>query len=297
MCASYVAEARFGSHAVAWAADLCIAVGLRSENGRVISWCARNPGQVQLSSPVASRRRSVLAEKRLMATTRSSRKRKESSAAQDLTQSKLEPGASSRKVQKKPQRGGNNKGHASSALSAGAKKAELESKRYFLFKSEGQTRMENGVDMKFSIDDLESSPDKTTHWDGVRNYQARNTMRTMKMGDLAFFYHSNVATPGIVGIVRVVKEAYADHTQFDATDAHYDPKSTVENPRWEMVDVQFVRRMRRLISLRELQQNAESNRSGAIAGMQLVKKGQRLSVQQVDSDAWNEVMELETSQE
>ncbi len=102
----------------------------------------------------------------------------------------------------------------------------------------------------FGIDHLEKRRRQTEHWDGVRNYQARNFMRdSMKKGDQVFFYHSNCDQPGIVGIAEVVKEGYPDHTAFDPESKYYDPKSTPENPRWFMVDVKFVRRLKRTISL------------------------------------------------
>ena len=96
---------------------------------------------------------------------------------------------------------------------------------HWLIKSEPETRMENGVDLRFSFQDLKAEPDSTAFWDGVRNYSARNNMRAMKVGQQAFFYHSNTKPPGIIGIVDIVKEAYVDHTQFDPKDPHYDAKS------------------------------------------------------------------------
>jgi predicted RNA-binding protein with PUA-like domain len=94
----------------------------------------------------------------------------------------------------------------------------------------------------FSITDLRFRPNQTEHWDGVRNYQARNMMRDdMKLGDLVFFYHSNCDTPGIVGIMKVVKEGYPDFSAFDPDDHHFDPKSDHTKPRWMMVDVQYVK--------------------------------------------------------
>ena len=115
---------------------------------------------------------------------------------------------------------------------------------YWLIKSEPD---------EFSIDDLKNALNQTEHWDGVRNYQARNFMRdSMSIGDRVFFYHSNCETPGIVGIARVVSAAYPDHTAFDATDKHFDPKSDPENPRWMMVDVQYERHTSGVLSLREL---------------------------------------------
>lgn len=128
---------------------------------------------------------------------------------------------------------------------------------YYLIKSEPLTRIDekSGQDMKFSIDDLMAEPNMTAEWDGVRNYQARNFMRSMKIGDKAFFYHSNAKPSGIVGIVEVVRESYPDFTQFDEKDAHYDPKSTRDNPRWDMVDVKYVRKLKRLIPLDELKKD------------------------------------------
>ena len=115
---------------------------------------------------------------------------------------------------------------------------------YWLMKSEPDA---------FSIDDLYNKPDQTEHWDGVRNYQARNMMRdAMKLGDQVFFYHSNCDVTGIVGIMEVVKEAYPDFSAFDPDDHHFDPKSDPANPRWMMVDVKFVKTLSRIISLKEL---------------------------------------------
>lgn len=139
----------------------------------------------------------------------------------------------------------------------------------------------------FSIDHLYRAPKRTTHWDGVRNYQARNYMRDgMRVGDRAFFYHSNCEVPGIVGIVEVVREAYPDHTAFDPDDPHFDPKSDPENPRWLMVDVKFVRKFRRTVSLAELRERA------ALKSMPLVRKGNRLSVMPVTNAEWHVILEM-----
>uniref|UniRef100_A0A7S0G329 Thymocyte nuclear protein 1 n=1 Tax=Rhodosorus marinus TaxID=101924 RepID=A0A7S0G329_9RHOD len=127
-------------------------------------------------------------------------------------------------------------------------------RRYFLMKSEGESRIVAGQEVKFSTDDLENMPEEISQGDGVRNYQARNIMREMKKGDFAFFYHSNCKPAGIVGIVTVVEEANPDHTQFDEKNLYYDSKSSPEDPRWFMVDVKLVRRLKRLISLEELKQ-------------------------------------------
>src|SRR5690606_12697578 len=106
-----------------------------------------------------------------------------------------------------------------------------EGRQYWLMKSEPDV---------FSIDVLVRSPNHTTSWDGVRNYQARNFMRAMKLGDQVLLYHSNANPPSVVGIAEVVKTAYPDATQFDPQDPHYDPASRPEQPRWDVVDIRFV---------------------------------------------------------
>ena len=141
----------------------------------------------------------------------------------------------------------------------------------------------------FSIDDLARSSRKTTCWDGVRNYQARNFLRAMQVGDRAFFYHSNCAEPGIVGIVAIVREAYPDPTAFDRRDPHYDAKSDRRDPTWYMVDVKLERKLERSISLTELKARA----NGALAGLLLLRRGNRLSVLPVDERHWNRIVALE----
>ena len=150
---------------------------------------------------------------------------------------------------------------------------------YWLMKSEPN---------EFSIDDLKTQPDKTEHWDGVRNYQARNMMRDqMKVGDQVFFYHSNCDTPGIVGIAKVVREGYPDFTAFEPKDPHYDPKSDPDNPRWYMVDIKYVRKLKRTISLKELKEIS------ALSEMPLVRKGNRLSVMPTTKQQWQHILKLE----
>ena len=147
---------------------------------------------------------------------------------------------------------------------------------YWLFKSEPET---------FGFDRLER--EKRTEWSGVRNYQARNNMLAMKLGDLGFFYHSSTKDVGIVGIVKVVREAYPDFTARDKRSGYYDPKSTEANPIWQMVDVEFVRRLPRFVSLSELRANL------ALAStMVLLKKGSRLSVQPVHVREWEIILKL-----
>ncbi len=151
--------------------------------------------------------------------------------------------------------------------------------RYWLMKSEPG---------EFGIEDLESRPGQIEHWDGVRNYQARNMMRDeMKIGDLVFFYHSNCETPGIVGIARIAKEAYPDHTAFDPGNKHFDASSDPANPRWLMVDVRFVRKLKRTITLAELKDRTE------LEGLALIRRGNRLSIMPVEEAQWNFILSLE----
>jgi len=149
---------------------------------------------------------------------------------------------------------------------------------YWLMKSEPEA---------FSIDDLAKKTSQTEPWDGVRNYQARNMLRDqMKKGDLAFFYHSNCTPPGIVGVVEIVKEGYPDFSAFEANSKYYDPASKPDNPRWFMVDVQLKQKFKRLISLDELKKNPE------LQAMQLLRKGNRLSIMPVTAEQWNIIFRL-----
>ena len=151
---------------------------------------------------------------------------------------------------------------------------------YWLMKSEPSV---------FSYDDLERSPDKTTHWEGVRNYQARNMMRDkMKVGDQVFFYHSSCDEPGVVGIAEVVREGYPDHTAFDKKARYYDEKSDPDKPRWYMVDVRAVRPLSRTITLAELKDNASK-----LGDFALLRRGNRLSVMPVTASQWKKVLALE----
>jgi predicted RNA-binding protein with PUA-like domain len=149
---------------------------------------------------------------------------------------------------------------------------------YWLMKSEPKS---------FAIDDLARRPAQTEHWDGVRNYQARNMLRDeMKLGDLVFFYHSNCDPPGIAGIAQVVREGYPDFTAFDPNDKHFDDRSDPQNPRWFMVDVQLVRKFERLISLDELKLHAQ------LDGMPLLRRGNRLSILPVSREHWAYILGL-----
>ena len=139
----------------------------------------------------------------------------------------------------------------------------------------------------FGIEHLYTQKRKTDHWDGIRNYQARNFMRDeMKKGDLAFFYHSNCDEPGIVGIMEIVKEAYVDHTQFDSNEKYFDPKSTPDKPRWMMVDVKFKEKLKQTITLKELKANPK------LKDMRLVQKGNRLSIMPITKKEWHIINEM-----
>jgi predicted RNA-binding protein with PUA-like domain len=138
----------------------------------------------------------------------------------------------------------------------------------------------------FSFDDLKARPLSSDHWEGVRNYQARNYMREMKKGDHMLFYHSNCETPGIVGIAEIVREAYPDHTAFDPTSRYHDPKSAPDNPLWFMVDVKWKQAFRRTVTLREMRNMKE------LSGMKLMEKGQRLSVMPVTKDEFEKIRSL-----
>ncbi len=137
----------------------------------------------------------------------------------------------------------------------------------------------------FSFDDLMAGPDRTTFWDGVRNFAARGHLRAMKKGDRVFFYHSSAEPPAIVGIAEVAREAYPDRTAFDANDPHYDPKSKPDAPTWFMVDIRGVEPLPRPVSLDEIK------KTKALASMALVRLG-RLSVQPVTPNEWETVLKL-----
>lgn len=139
----------------------------------------------------------------------------------------------------------------------------------------------------YSIDDLED--EGTAEWDGVRNYQARNFMRDeMAIGDLVLYYHSNTKPPGVVGVARVCREAYPDFTAHDRKSKYFDPKSDPDDPRWWMVDIEFVEKLPEKVSLDELKAEAE----GDLEGMLVVKRGQRLSVQPVEARHFARVLRM-----
>lgn len=149
---------------------------------------------------------------------------------------------------------------------------------YWLFKSEPDC---------FSFADLVASPDRTTGWDGVRNFQARNTLRdAIRRGDLVLFYHSSVAPPAIAGIAEVVQEGHPDPTAFDPEADHFDPRSDPARPTWYQVAIRAVRPIDPPIPLPRLREVE------ALDGMELLRKGSRLSIQPVTATEWAAIMEL-----
>jgi len=154
--------------------------------------------------------------------------------------------------------------------------------RYWLMKTEPTT---------FGIEQLAAAPRRTTGWDGVRNYQARNMLRDeMQKGDAAFMYYSSTEVPGIVAIMEVVREGYPDPTAFERRHHHYDPDSDPAKPRWFMVDVRLQRRLTRVITLQELRAHAGKE----LKGMALLRPGNRLSITPVESAHWKFILSLES---
>ena len=151
--------------------------------------------------------------------------------------------------------------------------------KYWLMKTEPTT---------FGIDDLAKAPRRRSHWDGVRNYQVRNMIRDeMQKGDLAFFYHSGCAVPGIYGVARIARAGYPDPTAFDRRHAHFDPKSDPAAPTWYMVDVELVRRFAAPVTLEKLKANAR-----ALEDLLVLRRGNRLSIMPVTATQWRKVLAL-----
>ena len=148
---------------------------------------------------------------------------------------------------------------------------------YWLFKTEPGC---------FSFDDLKNRPNMTEHWDGVRNYLVRNFLRdTIKPGDLVLFYHSSIPEPAVVGIAQVVSAGYPDSTARDPQGEHFDPKASLENPIWYMVDVRYVKPLQKIVTLEKIKGNPQ------LADMQLVKRS-RLSIQPVSAEEWQLILEM-----
>ncbi|KAI1795070.1 PUA-like domain-containing protein [Ganoderma leucocontextum] len=175
-------------------------------------------------------------------------------------------------------------------------------KKHWLMKAEPDSRIVKGKDVKFGVDDFEAA--KTTPWEGVRNAEARNLMKEMKVGDKVLFYHSNCKNPGIAAFAEVCKEAYPDYTAWDASHPYYDAKTDKDNPKWYMVEVTFESRVQHFLPLSLLRNIASSSElpeevayigeDGARAikaGMALVTRG-RLSVQRVEEETWEVIEQL-----
>lgn len=147
--------------------------------------------------------------------------------------------------------------------------------RHWLIKSEPAV---------YSIDDL--ARDGRTRWEGVRNYQARNHLRAMAEGDLALFYHSSAEPSGVAGVVRIAKAAYPDPTALDPKSEYHDPKATKADPRWSLVDVEFVEKLPRVVPLQELKDDPK------LDGMEVTRRGSRLSVTEVSAAHFNHVLAI-----
>jgi predicted RNA-binding protein with PUA-like domain len=151
-------------------------------------------------------------------------------------------------------------------------------KKYWLFKSEPDC---------YSIDDLAGLPNQTDHWDGVRNYQARNMLRDdIKKGDEVLFYYSNTKPMGIAGICTVVKGGYPDHTALDPNEQHFDPKTSKDNPIWYMVDVKFKQKFKEILTLQKIKA------TDGLDKMMLTQRGSRLSIQPVSPDEWKIILKM-----
>jgi predicted RNA-binding protein with PUA-like domain len=160
----------------------------------------------------------------------------------------------------------------------GESELTVENRRFWLMKSEPHC---------FSFDDLGRCPEGIDHWDGVRNFQARNLLRDeIRVGDGVLFYHSNIREPAIVGVARVVRQGYPDHTALDPRSDHFDPRASDEHPLWYMVDVQYLLPLRRPLTREDLRAHP------VLAGMGVLKKGNRLSVQPVTREEWRAALEL-----
>ena len=149
---------------------------------------------------------------------------------------------------------------------------------YWLFKTEPES---------FSIEDLNKSKNQTTFWDGVRNYRARNILRDeIKKGDGVLFYHSSTEPLAVMGYCEVVKEGYADHTQFDPKNEHFDPKAKKESPTWFMVDIKLVNEFKNFVTLDQIRANPK------LKNITLIQRGNRLSVMPVSKSEFEEILRM-----
>ena len=164
---------------------------------------------------------------------------------------------------------------------------DAEARSYWLVKSEPNKRTVKDVDISFSIKDLMDEDHQTASWDGVRNFESRNNLKGMKVGDLALFYHSNCRDPGVVGIVEIVRAAYPDESQFDEKSPYFDSNSDVNDPKWVAVDVKFVRAFNTVVTFAELKRHRAD-----LGNMALFNK-LRLSVQPVTKEQFDYILQLD----
>lgn len=200
------------------------------------------------------------------------------------------PAKASRRADKAPAKNVERRPPAAPASPA-AQPADGDERQYWLLKAEPESRFENGVDVRFSIDDLAACTEPEP-WDGIRNYAARNNLRQMKRGDLAFFYHSNTKEPGIVGTMTIVQEHSPDWTAHDPKAAYYDPAAAADaaagkDPRWSVVHVQFRSKLDRPITLRDLR--AMGAPGQPLENMQMLRQS-RLSVSRVSAAEWKHLL-------
>ncbi|KAK3904358.1 hypothetical protein C8A05DRAFT_13760 [Staphylotrichum tortipilum] len=169
-----------------------------------------------------------------------------------------------------------------------APEGEPGQRNYWLLKAEPESRLENGVDVKFSIDDLAARTEPEP-WDGIRAYAARNNLRAMKKGELAFFYHSNCKEPGIVGTMEIVREHTPDLSAHNPAAPYYDPKSSPSDPKWSVVHVKFRSKFPAPVTLKQLREMGGAG--GPLANMQMLKQS-RLSVSRVSEGEWEAVLKV-----
>ncbi|KAI0104721.1 PUA-like domain-containing protein [Nemania sp. FL0031] len=209
------------------------------------------------------------------------------STSKETTRSRSKPTANN-KLNEKAEVKSTTKKPVKSPKTGGGDTSNSSDKWYWLMKAEPESRFENGVDVKFSIDDLASRKDPEP-WDGIRAYAARNNLRSMKKGELAFFYHSNCKTPGLVGTMEIVQEHSPDLSAHDPKAPYYDPSSKTEDPKWSVVHVKFRSKFAQPIGLKELREMGKPGQP--LENMQMLKQS-RLSVSRVSPSEWEYLMGL-----
>ncbi|MCJ1400676.1 hypothetical protein MMC11_003884 [Xylographa trunciseda] len=179
-------------------------------------------------------------------------------------------------------------GETGDSQTIGENKKTEDGPSYWLMKAEPESRIEKGRDVKFSIDDLAARTEQEA-WDGVRNLAARNNLRSMTKGDLAFFYHSNCKVPGIVGVMEIVQEHSVDESALDPEHPYFDPKSAKEDPKWSVVHVEYRLKFKEIVKLKDLQKFAQPG--GVLKDMQTLRQS-RLSVSKVSQKEWDFIWKL-----